>query len=614
MHTEPRRQSLRAFYWRMAVRPYLREVASIVALMLAGAALEAIGVGLTVPLLDVLTDQTRAQQSRAVSLMTSAVTSWGFTPSPPVVIFALLVVVSLFFVVRSALLLWSQYETAAIAIKLRRRMKTALFQRFLHARYDEVAQRARGMLVNDINTPPESLTVSMVNLGQFCTGVFNSLLMIGLLLYLSWWATLLMGLVAVLGVQGWRWFADQRAAVHGRTLYELRGHIQKLEVDVIDGLKVVKAHGLEARLVDRLDRMSAGEFRPELSLNLFRYGPTLVNEVIAIGIVLGFGAITFFLPAAGLRLSTLVAFLLAVRRIAPAMAAINASSVNLNKCAKDLEVVEEVLEQLPQERRGGSQVDRVETLHLDEVSFAYPSRPDHQVLDGISAVLRRGTVTALVGSTGAGKSTVASLLLRLYEPQRGRLRINGVNLQGLDLAAWRGHLGYVSQDVFVFNASIYDNITLGDDLPMSRVEWAVRTAQLHDFIASLPDGYRTMVGDRGLRLSGGQCQRLAIARAILRQPDVLIFDEATSALDNLTERAVYNAISTLRREAIVIVIAHRLSTVREADQIVVLQAGRVVEVGTHDLLISRRGVYARLYEEDATQAGSQVVAEAAARS
>jgi ATP-binding cassette subfamily B protein len=180
-----------------------------------------------------------------------------------------------------------------------------------------------------------------------------------------------------------------------------------------------------------------------------------------------------------------------------------------------------------------------------------------------------------------------------------------VPLDSIDLAAWRRKVGYVPQDSFLFNASVRENIVLWEpDANPADVERAARMAELHDFIEGLPQGYETRVGDRGVALSGGQCQRLAIARALFRHPRVFVFDEATSALDNATERAVYDAIRTLRQDAIVIVVAHRLSTIREADQIVVMDGGRVVESGTHTDLLGRGGLYARLFQVDSVVSDS----------
>jgi ABC-type multidrug transport system fused ATPase/permease subunit len=201
-----------------------------------------------------------------------------------------------------------------------------------------------------------------------------------------------------------------------------------------------------------------------------------------------------------------------------------------------------------------------------------------------------------VGPTGSGKSTIANLLVRLYTPSSGAVLLNNTDFTKFDLYNWRSKIGYVSQDVYLFNASLRDNITLWhEDISEEDLTEAVRLAQLEEFILSLPDGYATAVGDRGLNLSGGQCQRIALARAILRKPEILILDEATSSLDTLTEQAVYEAIHKLRREAIVVIIAHRLNTIREAGQIVVLDGGRIVEIGNHESLIERNGMYSALY-------------------
>jgi len=407
----------------------------------------------------------------------------------------------------------------------------------------------------------------------------------------------MVGILAIGGVQVLRRILDQRAYSCGRVISQLGRDLAKLEVDSIDGLKVVKAHVLESKMVEKQQSLLEAEARPMLQVVIFRNGPMFINEVAASLIVLGLGAMTFLAPSMGLHFSTLVAFLLAIRKVSPAMASINAASVELNRVKPDLEVFDEILHLMPPEKHGQQSVERVEELRLADISFYYVSRPEERVLKSVDLVMKRGSVTAIVGPTGSGKSTIANLFVGLLTPRLGTISVNGVDLQQLSMSAWRRKVGYVCQDTFLFNATLRENIALWDEtVSQADVEWAAGVAQLHEFVMTLPEGYDTVVGDRGLRLSGGQCQRVAIARAILRHPEVLIFDEATSALDNLTERAVYEAISALRKDAIVIVIAHRLSTIKGADQIAVLRSGRVIELGTHESLLNRGGAYADLYE------------------
>ena len=332
-----------------------------------------------------------------------------------------------------------------------------------------------------------------------------------------------------------------------------------------------------------------------------------VNNFLPITMIAGIAALSLVLFGSRNSgvLPSLVTFVVALNRLNNTFGTIAQSLGTLNTNAAPLDELNKLLEPADKQlrRRGGVPFQTIQqSITLRGVTLQYA--PELQpALRNIDLVLQQGRTVALVGRSGAGKSSISDLLVGLFDPTEGQILIDGTPLTDYDLISWQQHLGVVSQDTFLFNASIADNISQGSpNATKAEILEAAAKAQAADFIADLPDGFDTLIGERGYRLSGGQRQRLSLARAILRDPELLILDEATSALDTESERLVQQAIDQFERRHTVLVIAHRLSTIVKADLICVLEKGQIVEQGNHQELIDKRGIYANLWKQQVNMA------------
>jgi len=379
------------------------------------------------------------------------------------------------------------------------------------------------------------------------------------------------------------------------------GEITSVLQESVSGVRLVKSFRGEAyedaRFTEASHRYSSGMVRITRIASLSQPMTELIGVSVAM-LILWIGAREVLLGGPGaMDSATLITFMIMVMRLLPPLKQLSQAPTTAQQSLASAERLFEVLDQSTEEQldRGTRTVsDLRDSIAFDRVSFSYGEEP---VLRDVSFVARRGEVVALVGASGSGKSTLVDLIPRFYEPTSGVIRLDGVDTREIVLASLRGLTGIVSQDTVLFNDTVRSNIAYGavGRFTDEQIAAAARAANAHGFISELPQGYDTVLGERGTRLSGGQRQRLAIARALLTDPPILVLDEATSALDTESERLVQEAIDRLLAGRTVFVIAHRLSTIVHADQILVLERGEIVERGTHAELLALRGVYHRLH-------------------
>lgn len=455
-----------------------------------------------------------------------------------------------------------------------------------------------GHIQSLIITNANHVGVLVGNIGNIVPRLLTIALLLSMLFVLSWRMTILA--VALVAVSSFILKSlSHRASVSGKSSDSAVKNLTSTLLDALTGMKTIHLFNREKDVIDRFDN-DAEEYRKKV-FNLVKV-KDLVNPLfefiavssLALVMIVGSFALQHY-GAASIQI--LLVFLFIFFRIMPSANAFNSIRISIIGYWPFLDRIHQFIQEkeslyIPNGNKVFFGLKKI--IEIKSLSFQY-NDGENVVLSDVSFSIPKGLKIGIVGPSGGGKSTIVELLLRFYDPQKGQVLIDGIDLRELDLNSWRRSIGVVSQDTFLFNDTVWANIAFAKpQASKEEIERAVQRAHVYEFMKELPEGYGTLLGERGVRLSGGQRQRIAIARAILTEPDILIFDEATSALDTESERIVQQALDDIAKGRTVITIAHRLSTVLDADRIFVVSGGCLVQQGTHQELLEQKGVYHRL--------------------
>lgn len=478
-----------------------------------------------------------------------------------------------------------------------RRLRNDLFSKTLSLPISFFTEERKGDLIsrmtNDVNEVQQSVVSTLeVFIKETFTIIFFFVSMVVISPQMTLFLVLLLPVAFLIGKIG------KSLKKHSNTVQELLGKMLAVLDETISGMRVVKSFNAEAHQKLRFTEITNEDHRARNRIAYRRELGSPLSEtmgVLVVGIILWYGGNLIFKQQTSAE--WLFTFIAMFSQIINPFKNLSSSFLSIEKGSAAIERIEQLLDadnSIKETANPVSVKSFNDSIQLKNVYFNYG---DKKILQDINLTIKKGQTVALVGASGAGKSTLVDLIPRFHDVTSGEVIIDGVNVKEFRLRELHSLIGVVNQDPILFNDTIFANIALGsNNVTKEQVEEAAKVAHAHNFILQKENGYDTVVGDRGMRLSGGERQRITIARAILKNPPVLILDEATSSLDTESERIVQQAINTLMHQRTCIVIAHRLSTVQNADKIIVLEKGKIVETGTHTELLASQGIYRKLVE------------------
>lgn len=601
------------------IKPFKKHLAASIVFTILYAILNGASVTLTIPLLDTLFGQGKNTQTEQVIPKTLKVPAMGIidnlektvTTAFKEIVFSgtqnqiILKICLLLFITFSLKNIFGYLQSYFLAFVEQGMIRDLRNEAYFHLHKlpmsyfkNEKTGNLISRVTNDVYAVQTSVSAVFLNMVR---EPFSILVFLLIALTISWRLTLFSFLVIPVsaGIIGWIGLKlrKQTSILQGKM-----SEITTTLHETITGVKIVKAFGMEDYENKKFSTQTFSFFKTILKINRIRNAAPHITEVLSVivGCVMIYFGGQLVLVEKTLNASEFITFLLAIFQMMPPIKELSSVNNRIQESSAAAERVFEILDTEPRIKNIDSPViknDFEEQIEFENVSFHYDDS-DELILDSLNIKVAKGKVLAIVGSSGAGKTTMVDLIPRFYDPTSGRILLDGTDLKDVRIEDLRKLMGIVTQETILFNETVRSNISYGiENCTDDKIIEAAKAANAHNFILELPNGYDTIIGEKGTKLSGGQRQRLSIARALLKNPPIMILDEATSALDNESEVLVQEAIERLMAERTTFVIAHRLSTIRNADRIIVLDKGKIVQDGKHeDLLNNEQGIYRKLYE------------------
>jgi len=488
------------------------------------------------------------------------------------------------------------YLMGTAGLKLVRDLRSKFFETLINLPISSISRSSSGDLIsrqlNDIGLLSCILSDSF---STFLVQIPTIVVLIFVALFRRWDLAILSFLLYPVIAIGTKKFGTQ---VRDKRL-DAQAHLSSLTHlmnEAFIGLRIIKIYGLERFKIDRFRGENQNTYRANAKVIIFRQWTRFFIDIVSglsVAVVIGYGS--YLVAKAEITSGDLFSVLVAIGMIFSPLKRVGTAYNILQESLGVMERIDVFMHSAPEDKAGIKISGLRYGIELKDVEFLYNSE-NNVILSGINLYIPHGKALGIVGPSGSGKSTLLDLLQRFYIPTRGAILWDGIDIKSADLTSLRKQIGIVSQDVILFRGTIRENIAVGKATAKAvDIENAAMVANAHDFIMSLPQGYETLLEERGLNLSGGQRQRIALARAVLKNPPLLILDEATSALDTVSEQAVQQAMANVMKNRTTIVVAHRLSTIQNADMIIVMDRGRIVATGTHQELLGQSKLYQELY-------------------